>query len=146
MNNSIFEATGKSLNKTKLRTKVRNFVVDVDEPKAMGGGDEAPNPVEYILIGLAGCINVVAHHIAGELDITINNLEIKTSGDINSDKFLGTSDKERAGFQGINLELSYQSDAPQESIDKWLEGISKRCPVKDNLLAETPVTISVKAA
>lgn len=146
MSNLIFEATGKSLSKTKLRTKVRNFTVDVDEPEALGGGDEAPNPVEYLLIGLAGCINVVAHHIAGELDITINNLEIKTSGDINIDKFLGISDKERAGFQGINLELSYQSDAPQESINKWLEGISKRCPVKDNLLNETPVTISVKAA
>lgn len=141
-----FEAKGKSLNKTKLTTKVRDFIVDVDEPQALGGGDEAPNPVEYILIGLAGCINVVAHHIAGELDITINNLEIATSGEINIDKFLGTSDKERAGFQGITLELSYQSDAPQDVLDTWLEGISNRCPVKDNLLAETPVNIIAKAS
>lgn len=141
-----FEAKGKSLNKTKLTTKVRDFIVDVDEPQALGGGDEAPNPVEYILIGLAGCINVVAHHIAGELDITINNLEIATSGEINIDKFLGTSDKERAGFQGITLELSYQSDAPQDVLDIWLEGISNRCPVKDNLLAETPVNIIAKAS
>lgn len=139
-----FEVKGKSLNKTKLNTKVRGFEVDVDEPTALGGGDEAPNPVEYILIGLAGCINVVAHHIAGELDININQLEIKTSGDININKFLGTSDEERAGFQGIDLELSYDTDAPQHLIDKWLEGISNRCPVKDNLFNETPVNLKVK--
>ena len=141
-----FEAKGKSLNKTKLTTKVRDFVIDVDEPKALGGGDEAPNPVEYILIGLAGCINVVAHHVAGELGITINNLEIVTSGDINIDKFLGTSDKERAGFQGIDLKLSYQSDAPQELQDQWLKSVSSRCPVKDNLLSATPVNIIIEAS
>jgi len=146
MSNIKFEAKGQSVNKTKLRAKVRNFVVEVDEPKDLGGGDEAPNPVEYILVGLAGCINVVANHIAGELGITINNLEITTSGNININKFLGTSDKERAGFQGINLELSYQSDAPQALLDKWHEEVSKRCPVKDNLLDETPIQISVKAA
>lgn len=145
MSNLTFQAKGTSLNKTKLRTKVRDFEVDVDEPQALGGGDEAPNPVEYILIGLAGCINVVAHFIADELNITINNLEITTSGDINIEKFLGKSDKERAGFQGVNLELSYDSDAPQHLIEKWLEGINKRCPVKDNLLNETPVNIKVKA-
>lgn len=146
MSNLTFEAKGVSLNKTKLSTKVRGFEVDVDEPTALGGGDEAPNPVEYILIGLAGCINVVAHHIAGELGITINNLKINTSGDININKFLGTSDEERAGFQGINLDLSYDSDAPEDLIDKWLEGINQRCPVKDNLLSATPVKISAKAA
>ena len=146
MSNITFEVKGKSLNKTKLSTKVRQFTVDVDEPQALGGGDDAPNPVEYILIGLAGCINVVAHQIAGELGISIQKLEVNTSGSINIDKFLGKSDKERAGFQGIDLNITYQSDAPQELIEQWLEGINKRCPVKDNLLNETPIKVNLLSA
>jgi uncharacterized OsmC-like protein len=118
-------------------------VVDVDEPEALGGSDDAPNPVEYILIGLAGCINVVAHHVANEHEIIINDLEINTSGDININKFLSNAGEERAGFKGIDLALSFQSDAPQEKIDKWLEEVSNRCPVKDNLLASTPVNLTI---
>ena len=145
MSNIKFEVSGKSVSKSKLSTTFRNFTVDVDEPKDLGGGNEAPNPVEYILIGLAGCINVVAHHIASEIGISISELNIKTSGELNINKFLGVSDKERAGYKGIDVHLSYKTDANKEDLATWLAGINKRCPVKDNLFSATPVNIYIQA-
>ncbi len=139
-----FEVKGTSVSNTKLTTKVRNFSVDVDEPEGLGGKDEAPNPVEYVLIGLAGCINVVAHTIANEIGIVIEELKITTSGEININKFLGISDKERAGYKSIDIQLSFKSQASKSDLDRWLEAINKRCPVKDNLFTKTPVTILIQ--
>lgn len=144
MSNVTFEVQGISINKTKLSTTTRNFNVDVDEPESLGGKNEAPNPVEYILIGLAGCINVVAHTVADEIEIEINDLKISASGEINVNKFLGISDDERAGYKSIELKLSFNTNANKSDLDKWQEEINKRCPVKDNLLSETPVNISIQ--
>ena len=43
----------------------------VDEPEALNGTDEDANPVEYILAGFAGCVNVVGHLVAKELGFKI---------------------------------------------------------------------------
>lgn len=76
-----------------------------------------------------------------QLSISISELDITTSGEINISNFLDVSDDERAGFKGIEIQLSYKSDADQKEIDTWLEGVNKRCPVKYNLLYPTPINI-----
>lgn len=143
MSSIKFEVEGISINKARTSTKVRHFNVDVDEPESLGGTDQAPNPVEYILIGLAGCINVVAHTVASELGIEINNLKISASGEINVNKFLGISDDERAGYKSIELKLSFETDANTFELEKWQREVNRRCPVKDNLFAATPVNIEI---
>ena len=145
MSDLQFIVKGKSESATKLVTTTREFEVVVDEPEALGGKDEAANPVEYILIGLAGCVNVVAHNIANEIGFEIDSLEIETSGNLNPSKFLGISDDQRAGFKDINVKLFLEANATDLQLNNWLSQINKRCPVKDNLFAATPVTLSLKS-
>ena len=47
-------AQGASPAKTIINT--RNFQFIIDEPEDLGGTDEAPNPVEYLLASYAGCL------------------------------------------------------------------------------------------
>jgi uncharacterized OsmC-like protein len=145
MSDIQFKVQGTSLSDTKLRTQARQFEIDVDEPQGLGGKDEAANPVEYILVGLAGCINVVAHTVAKEIDIKIDALKIDVSGGLNPNKFLGVSETERAGFKGIEVNLNFQSNANPTELKLWLAEINKRCPVKDNLFSTTPVNLSIKS-
>jgi len=144
MSNLIFSAKGESTSPTKFLGQTRQFTFVVDEPEALGGTDEDANPVEYILAGLAGCINVVGHVVAKELGFTINKLKIEVSGDLNPQRFLGVSYNERAGFQSISLNIIPDTDADIETLAKWLEIIEQRCPVKDNLQNSTPVKIAVE--
>jgi len=145
MSKAQFNITSESLSATKLSTKVRNFTLNVDEPESLGGTDEAPNPVEYLLVALAGCLNVVAHTVAKDLNISIQNLKIAVGGEIDINRFLGASDAERAGYQAIKVELSYDSEASKEELKEWLRQVNERCPVKDNLLNITPVILQVKS-
>ena len=143
MEDLIFTINGKSVTPTRFEGKVRQFSIAVDEPENFGGKDSAPTPVEYILAGYAGCLNVVVNLIAKEMGITIENLKINITGDINPEKLLGISDKERAGFKSLNIQLDIKSDASRDMIQKLLSQVRERCPVNDNLTNTTPVNYSI---
>lgn len=144
MSNLSFSVKGESTSPAQFIAKTRNFKLIIDEPKELGGNNEAANPVEYILAGLAGCLNVVGHLVAKELDFEIKKLKIEVTGNLNPDKLFGVSNKERAGFKDINLNLIPETDASINTLAKWLEIVKNRCPVKDNLTNKTPVKISVE--
>jgi uncharacterized OsmC-like protein len=144
MSDLIFSVKGESASPAKFIANTRNFKLIIDEPEDLGGTDENANPVEYILAGLAGCLNVVGHLVAKELGFTINKLKVEVEGNINPDRLFGVSTNERAGFKEINLKLVPETDAAIETLASWLKIVQDRCPVKDNLLNTTPVKISVE--
>ncbi|ASJ10281.1 osmotically inducible protein C [Thermococcus sp. P6] len=135
-----FLAEGESLSPTKLRVKVRDFEVIVDEPPSLGGTDDGPNPVEYILVALAGCLNVVGHMVAKEMGFKIHSMKIEVSGNLNPAKFMGKNG-DRAGYKKINVRFKLETDADKETLKKWLGQVEERCPVSDNLVNPTPVEI-----
>ena len=144
MSNLRFSVNGESNSTTQFIAKARHFKLVVDEPEGLGGTDEAANPAEYILAGLAGCINVVGHLVAKELGFVISKLNIDISGDINSDKLLGVSSHQRAGFKSIQINLIPETEADIVTLSNWLKMVEARGPVKDNIRNETPVKFSVK--
>ena len=144
MNDLKFSVQGESSSATQFIGKTRQFTLVVDEPQSLGGTDEDANPVEYILAGFAGCANVIGHVVAKELGFTINNLKIEVSGELNPNRFLGTSNKERAGFKSIKLNLIPDTNASIEVLAEWLQIVEERCPVKDNLQNNTPISIAVE--
>ncbi|UPS90224.1 OsmC family protein [Bizionia sp. M204] len=144
MSDLIFKVHGESASPAKFIAKTRNFRLIIDEPEDLGGTDENANPVEYVLAGLAGCVNVVGHLVAKELGFTINTLKIEVEGSINPNKLFGRSNAERAGFKQISLKLIPDTEAPIETLVTWLKIVQERCPVKDNLLNATPVSLEVE--
>jgi uncharacterized OsmC-like protein len=59
-------------------------------------------------------------------------------------KFLGLSKDERSGFKAINVSLKTEADASDATLEKWLEIVQGRCPVKDNLLNQTPLKLKLE--
>ena len=144
MSDLKFSFAGENTSATQFIGKARQFTLVVDEPEGLGGTDEDANPVEYILAGFAGCINVIGHLVAKELGFVIKNLKIEVVGDLNPERFFGTSFQDRAGFKSIRLNLIPETDATVETLVKWLQIVEDRCPVRDNLQNSTPVRISLE--
>jgi uncharacterized OsmC-like protein len=142
---SLLKFSIQSKSETPARTEIetRGFKLIVDEPAELGGTNLAPNPVEYILAGYAGCINVVAHLTAKELNIDLKNLQISIEGDLNPARLFGTSFQERAGYQNINVKLTTNNHIDEVLKIKWLHEIENRCPVNDNLRNATPINFSL---
>ena len=139
-----FSASGVSESATKFVANSRTFNFVVDEPPALGGTDHGANPVEYLLAGLAGSLNVVGHLVAKEQGLKLNSLKISVEGDINPSRLLGLSSDDRAGFQSLRIILIPETDASPEVLLKWLETVEQRCPVRDNLANKTPLQIGIK--
>lgn len=137
-----FKVNGKSIGFTKYSGKARNFELIVDEPQVLGGEDSAANPVEYLLAGYAGCLNVVFNLVAKEMQIEIKKLEINIDGNINPEKFLGISETERAGFKDINVDVKIETSAPKEQELELINTVKNRCPINDNLSNPTPINYS----
>ena len=140
-----FSVSGKSETPTRFVARARQFSIVVDEPAALGGTDEAANPVEYLLASYAGCLNVVGHLVAQELGISLNGLEISIEGEIDPARLFGQSSENRAGYQGLKVRLQPQTNAREIDLQVWLKEVERRCPVNDNLSGKTPISLLVQA-
>lgn len=144
MSDIKFSIKGESTSKTKYKGQTRQFSIEVDEPEDLGGTDAAPNPVEYLLAGYAGCLNVVIQLVAEESAINIKQLNIDIEGDINPKRFLGVSNEERAGYKELVVNINIDADATDAAVKELIEEVKRRCPVNDNLINPTPVDYRVK--
>ena len=145
MADSRFRVKAHSENQAKTIVTARQFEIVVDEPAELGGTDTGANPVEYVLAAFAGCINVMAHVIAKEMNFELRGVKIDISGDLNPARLFGLSYEDRAGYKQIEVRIKPDCDADAETLKKWKEAIENRCPVSDNLQNPTPVKIEVKA-
>lgn len=135
----------KAQSETPARTMVqaRNFKIIVDEPQELGGTNLAANPVEYVLAAFAGCLNVMGHLIAKEMNFELRGIEIDISGSLNPNKLFGKCDKDRAGYKGIIVSLKPDCNADAETLQKWMHEVEARCPVSDNIQNNTEVKVAL---
>lgn len=141
-----FGVTAESSGSMELKVKARQFEFTVDEPPSLGGLDNGPTPVEYVLGGLLGCLNVMTYVVAGEMEIEVRGVKAEAKGELDPSKVLGTPSDNRAGFSIIEVVLEVDCDATPEQLETLLETVESRCPVSDNLANLTPVEIGIKKA
>lgn len=135
------DAQGESATKTTVET--RGFELTIDEPEDMGGTDDGPNPLEYLIAAHAGCLNATAHEVADDMGIEVADLNIGIDGAFNPAKFQGESTDDRAGYQDIDVTIEADTDADDDTVDEWIEGVEERCPVTDNIANATAIDVSV---
>jgi uncharacterized OsmC-like protein len=123
-------------------TRSEPFILDNDEPEVLLGKDQAPNPVEYLLHGLAGCVTTTLACHAAARGIAIESISSEIEGDIDIRGFLGLSDQVPRGFKTIRVRMKVKSDAPAEK----LADLSRYSPVYNTVVNPVPVEIVIEKA
>jgi uncharacterized OsmC-like protein len=122
---------------------VRTYAYDIDHPTVLVGRDEGPTPVEYVLVGLTGCLTAGIGNIAAARGVTLRSVEATIEGDIDLRGILGLSDEVRNGYEQIRVHYRIDADAPAEKVREIVEQSRARSAVFDILTNPTPVTIDV---
>lgn len=119
---------------------IREFSpIIVDEPKFLGGTDEGPNPIEYVLGALSTCTSITIAFVAKELKFSYQGLEFKNSGTLDLRGINGVEGV-RTHFQTVDIEIIFDTNESPEQIEKLKETVEKRCPVY-NLLKDAGVEL-----
>lgn len=112
-----------------------------DEPPALLGDNKGPNPVEYALTALAGCLttSLVAH--AAARGIELRAVDSHLEGDLDVRGFLGLDPHVRNGYRNIRVTFHIDADAPDEQIAELVQLAQQRSPVFDMMTHEVPVEV-----
>lgn len=115
----------------------------IDQPKAGGGNDEGPNPLEVFLSALPACICAIGRIIANQRRIELRGIEVQVEGDIDKDFLLGKTTDGRAGFTEIRSFVKINADMTPEEKEAFLMDIEKRCPIADNMAQKSTISATV---
>ena len=94
------------------------FTRDVDEPLQLGGTNTQPNPQEHLLAALNACMIVGYAAFCSLEGITLDKLEIATSGNIDLRGFLGIDSDVNPGYDSLTYTVTIKGDATPEQFEK----------------------------
>jgi uncharacterized OsmC-like protein len=121
-------------------TRKEPFVVDADEPEISAGGDSAPNPMEYVLHSLAGCLTSTMVYHAAVQGIKIESVESSLEGDMDVRGMLGLSGEVRKGYNHVRVRMRVKSAASAATLKE----LAMFSPVYDIISKSLPVELELE--
>jgi uncharacterized OsmC-like protein len=120
------------------------FVLDEDEHQVLLGEDIGPNPVEYLLTGLIGCLTSALVYHAAAKGIEIKGVTSRLEGDIDLRGFLGLSQDVKVGYENIRVYFKIDADVSDEQKEELIKMAQKYSPVFNTVLNPTPVSVNLE--
>jgi uncharacterized OsmC-like protein len=117
------------------------LLFDIDEPPVLLGENQGANPVEYLLVGLSGCLTtaLVAH--AAARGIEVKSVQSRLEGDLDVQGFLGLSDTIPVAYQEIRISFKIEANITDQEKQELVEMAQKYSPVFNTVTR--PVTVKV---
>jgi len=112
-------------------------------PATGGSGTQACSG-DMLLQALVACAGVTLSAVATSLGIPIEAGRLRAEGDLDFRGTLGVSKDAPVGFKDIRLEITLDSSASSEQLDKLLELTERYCVVLQTLRAALPVRASYR--
>jgi len=111
-----------------------------EKPVFLLGGTAGPNPAEYLLVGLAGCLTASMATHAATRNIKLNALSCHIEGDVDLQGFLGISELVPVGFREIRACFDIDADISDEKKEELIRITRKFSPVLNTISKPTSIT------
>jgi len=119
------------------------FSFDTDHPMVFASQDNGATPVEYVLVGLAGCLAAGVATVAQHRNIQLRSVRTTVEGSMDLQGILGIDADVRNGFDGITVRFEIDADASREDIEALVAQSQKRSAVFDIVTNPTYVAVAV---
>ena len=152
----VWRATSEWQNGTHSKSNVEGFFglgdeqnhrtkysFDMDHPEIFASEDNGATPVEYVLVGLAGCLTAGVAAVAQNRGIQLRKVTATLEGDMDVRGILGMDSEIRNGFGGIKVTYNIDADATPEDIKALVAQSQKRSAVYDIITNPTDVRVEV---
>ena len=119
------------------------YTFDTDHPEIFASEDHGATPVEYVLVGLAGCLTAGVAAVAQNREIQLKSVKSTLEGGMDIQGILGIDPDVRNGFDGIKVRFEIDADATQEEIEALVAQSQKRSAVFDIITNPSDVAVEV---
>jgi len=152
-----WRATSEWLNGTHSRATVNGFFglgaeqkhrqtyqYESDHPEVFASPDNGATPVEFVLVGLAGCLTAGIAAVAQNRNIQLKSVKATLEGGMDLQGILGIDENVRNGFDGIKVHYDIDADATPEQIAALVAQSQKRSAVFDIVTNPTNITVTTR--
>jgi uncharacterized OsmC-like protein len=122
------------------------FIVDASEPPVLFGHNEAPNPAEYLLHALAGCLTLTVVNVAAARKVELHEVSSTLTGVLDARGAAGIDDTYRNGFERIDVAFEIRGAASPEKLAEVVERAKSRSVVYDMVTNGVPVAVSANVS
>jgi uncharacterized OsmC-like protein len=122
------------------------FQFDADHPEIFASEDNGVTPVEFVLVGLAGCLSAGIASVAQNRNIQLHSVKATLEAGMDLQGILGIDDYVRNGFDGIKVHYEIDADATPDEIAAVVAQSQKRSAVFDIVTNPTDVTVTTSKA
>ena len=119
------------------------FTFDADHPEIFAAEDNGATPVEYVLVGLAGCLTAGVASVAQMREIQLHSVAATIEGSMDVRGILGMDSDVRNGFDSIKVTYKIEADATPDEIKALVAQSQKRSAVYDIITNPTEVSVEV---
>lgn len=127
-------------------TRTETFELVSGEPQVLLGTDTGPNPAEFLLHALAGCLTTSLVYVAAARGVHLTEVTSTLEGTMDLRGALGLDDDYRNGFEDIKVKISIRGDASDEELKEVMERARARSAVFDMVNNGVPVDLEVETA
>ena len=124
----------------------QSFQFDSDHPEIFAAQDNGATPVEFVLVGLAGCLTAGIAAVAQNRNIQLKSVKATLEAGMDLQGILGIDANVRNGFDGIKVHYEIDADATAEEIAALVAQSQKRSAVFDVITNPTDVTVTASKA
>jgi uncharacterized OsmC-like protein len=124
----------------------QSFQFDSDHPEIFAAQDNGATPVEFVLVGLAGCLTAGIAAVAQNRNIQLKSVKATLEAGMDLQGILGVDANVRNGFDGIKVHYAIDADASAEEIAALVAQSQKRSAVFDVVTNPTDVTVTASKA
>jgi uncharacterized OsmC-like protein len=122
------------------------YQFDSDHPEVFASADNGATPVEFVLVGLAGCLTAGVAAVAQNRNIQLRSVKATLEAGMDLQGILGIDANVRNGFDGIKVHYEIDADASAADIAAIVAQSQKRSAVFDIVTNPTDVTVTTRKA
>lgn len=121
--------------------EVRNFTnIHIDEPESFHGTNLGPSSVEYLLIGIGGCISTTILYCFQKNNIEIETFNVRVEGKL---KHVGPKNRLRLITVDVLIDFKPKDGLNQKKIEKCIKIYEEHCVVSNSIKMGLPINVNI---
>jgi len=123
-----------------FKASIRSFKdFNVDEPESFHGTDLGPSAVEYLLVGIGGCLGTTFIYCLQKRNIELNEFKVLVDGKI---AHVGHKKLLRLVNVDVEMKFSIKETTSKENINKCVKDFRENCIVSNSIAEGLPIKVN----